>query len=119
ARGGLRAGGASLPLDPAYPQERLAFALADSGVAVVVTEESVAADLPAHGAREVRLDRDRAEIDAQSAESPEVEVTPDFPAYVIYTSGSTGRPKGVVVTHANASPLLRLTPSCLHLPPPA
>ncbi|HEY4589137.1 MAG TPA: amino acid adenylation domain-containing protein, partial [Thermoanaerobaculia bacterium] len=107
--GALKAGGAYLPLDPAYPQERLAFALADSGVGVVVTEESVAADLPAHGAREVRLDGDRAAIDAQSAESPEVAVTPDFPAYVIYTSGSTGRPKGVVVTHANASRLLTAT----------
>src|SRR4029077_7486451 len=59
--------------------------------------------------REVRLDGDRAAIDAQSAESPGIEVTPDFPGYVIYTSGSTGRPKGVVVTHANASRLFAAT----------
>jgi amino acid adenylation domain-containing protein len=107
--GVLKAGGAYLPLDPAYPKERLAFALEDSRVGVVITEESLAADLPAHAAREVRLDADSTEIDRQSPESPGIEVTPDFPAYVIYTSGSTGRPKGVVVTHANASRLLAAT----------
>src|SRR6185295_11274141 len=66
--GVLKAGGAYLPLDPTYPKERLAFALADSRVAVVVTEESVAADLPAHAAREVRLDTDRTQIDRQSSQ---------------------------------------------------
>jgi amino acid adenylation domain-containing protein len=105
----LKAGGAYLPLDPAYPKDRLAFAIEDSRVAVVVTRESVAIDLPPHSAREVRLDADRAEIDRHSSESPGVEVTPDFPAYVIYTSGSTGRPKGVVVTHANATRLFAAT----------
>ncbi len=89
----LKAGGAYLPLDPAYPEERLAFAIEDSQVAVVVTQDWL----------------DRAEIECQSSEAPEVEVTPDFPAYVIYTSGSTGRPKGVVVTHANASRLFAAT----------
>src|SRR6185312_770598 len=107
--GVLKAGGAYLPLDPAYPKEHLAFAIADSRIGVIVTEESVVADLPAHAAREVRLDGDREAIDAQSAESLGVAVTPDFPAYVIYTSGSTGRPKGVVVTHANASRLFSAT----------
>src|SRR6185295_12428913 len=82
---------------------------ADSRVAVVVTEESVAADLPAHAAREVRLDTDRTQIDRQSSQDPAVEVMADFPAYVIYTSGSTGRPKGVVVTHANAARLFTAT----------
>ncbi|HVG08475.1 MAG TPA: non-ribosomal peptide synthase/polyketide synthase [Thermoanaerobaculia bacterium] len=91
--GVLKAGGAYLPLDPAYPEERLAFAIEDSRVAVVVTQEWL----------------ERAEIGHQSSESPAVEVTPDFPAYVIYTSGSTGRPKGVVVTHANAARLFAAT----------
>ncbi|MFP5289028.1 MAG: amino acid adenylation domain-containing protein, partial [Thermoanaerobaculia bacterium] len=89
--GVLKAGGAYLPLDPAYPEERLAFAIEDSRVSVVVTPEWLG----------------RAE--GYSAESPAVEVTPDFPAYVIYTSGSTGRPKGVVVTHANATRLFAST----------
>ncbi|HET9226022.1 MAG TPA: amino acid adenylation domain-containing protein, partial [Thermoanaerobaculia bacterium] len=91
--GVLKAGGAYLPLDPTYPEERLTFAIEDSQVNVVVTQEWL----------------DRAEIERHSPESPLVEVTPDFPAYVIYTSGSTGRPKGVVVTHANATRLLSAT----------
>ena len=91
--GVLKAGGAYLPLDPDYPEERLAFAIEDSRVAVVVTREWL----------------DRAEIERRSPESPAVAVTPDFPAYVIYTSGSTGRPKGVVVTHANAARLFAAT----------
>src|SRR6185295_11946677 len=82
---------------------------ADSRVAVVVTEESVAADLPAHAAREVRLDTDRTQIDRQSSQDPAVEVMADFPAYVIYTSGSTGRPKGVVVSHENVARLFGST----------
>jgi len=89
--GVLKAGGAYLPLDPAYPEERLAFVIEDSRVSVVVTPEWLG----------------RAEH--HSPESPGVEVTPDFPAYVIYTSGSTGRPKGVVVTHANATRLFAAT----------
>nr|QEO74125.1 condensation domain-containing protein [uncultured bacterium] len=91
--GVLKAGGAYLPLDPTYPEERLAFAIEDSRVAVVITQAWL----------------DRAEIERQSPESPAVEVTPDLPAYVIYTSGSTGRPKGVVVTHANAARLFSST----------
>jgi amino acid adenylation domain-containing protein len=105
----LKAGGAYLPLDLTYPKERLAFAIEDSGLGVLVTRDGLAADLPAHSVREVRLDTDREAIERQSPESPAVEVTPGFPAYVIYTSGSTGRPKGVMVTHANASRLFTAT----------
>ncbi|MCP4655225.1 MAG: amino acid adenylation domain-containing protein, partial [bacterium] len=57
--GVLRAGGAYLPLDPAYPRERLAFMLEDSGVPVVLTREGLAAQLPPHRATVVRLDADR------------------------------------------------------------
>ncbi|WNV87748.1 non-ribosomal peptide synthetase [Umezawaea sp. Da 62-37] len=90
----LRAGAAYLPLDPEYPSTRLAFQIADAGVAVVLTRST----LPALVARTaVAVDVVLPTLPA--ARAPEVEVGPESPAYVIYTSGSTGEPKGVVVPH--------------------
>ncbi|HEY0022707.1 MAG TPA: amino acid adenylation domain-containing protein [Longimicrobium sp.] len=96
----LKAGGAYLPLDPAYPAERLAFVLTDAAVPVLVTQESLRAALPAgDGVAVVSVDGDGARIAAEGAENPERGVSPDHLAYVIYTSGSTGTPKGVMVPH--------------------
>ncbi|HYO16003.1 MAG TPA: amino acid adenylation domain-containing protein, partial [Thermoanaerobaculia bacterium] len=99
----LKAGAAYVPLDPSYPRERLAFMLEDSqedaALPVLLTQERLAASLPPHRGRALRLDADQAEIARESCEAPAVEVLPEHPAYVIYTSGSTGRPKGAVNTH--------------------
>ncbi|HVG07325.1 MAG TPA: amino acid adenylation domain-containing protein [Thermoanaerobaculia bacterium] len=79
----LQAGGAYLPLDPAYPEERRAFMLADSGAHVVITTRALLDDLsgpPLPLAGEGRGGGS---------------------AYLLYTSGSTGRPKGVQVSHRN------------------
>ncbi len=95
----LKAGGAYLPLDPAYPQDRLAFMLADSRPAVLLTTELLEKTLPRSDARSVRLDIDAHLLDEFGGENVASEVDADNPAYVIYTSGSTGQPKGVVVTH--------------------
>ena len=91
-----KAGGAYVPLDPGFPMERLAYMLQDSGARVLVSEAALAAELLQDSAvRCVRLDADRAAIDAESeAPLPLVCGAADL-AYVIYTSGSTGRPKGV------------------------
>jgi amino acid adenylation domain-containing protein/non-ribosomal peptide synthase protein (TIGR01720 family) len=97
--GTLKAGGAWVPLDPAYPLDRLAFMIEDSGVAVLLTQASVAGGLPPHRATVIRLDADWAAIAAEPGARPAVDVGPDDAAYVIYTSGSTGRPKGVIVEH--------------------
>ncbi len=98
--GTLEAGGAYLPLDPAYPRERLAFMLEDSGARAVLTQESLAGSLPAGGREIVRLDADWGSI-AQELPVAGPEPVPGNAAYVIYTSGSTGRPKGVLVPHAS------------------
>ncbi|HEX2081288.1 MAG TPA: amino acid adenylation domain-containing protein, partial [Longimicrobium sp.] len=98
----LKAGAAYLPLDPAYPADRLAYMLEDSRAPVLVTQESLRALLPSHGVRVVAIDTDAEAIAAESADAPADAADPRNAAYVIYTSGSTGRPKGVQVTHGNA-----------------
>ncbi|MDB4948389.1 MAG: tycC3 [Gemmatimonadetes bacterium] len=105
----LKAGGGYLPLDPAYPEDRLAYMLADSGASTVVTTSALAARVSAEGIRIVRLDDDAERIASASDESPVVPVSADALAYVIYTSGSTGKPKGVQVTHGNVLRLMDAT----------
>ena len=95
----LKAGGAYLPLDPSYPQERLAFMLADAQAPVLLTQDALAGRLLAHGAKTVRLDADWPTIAHHPATAPALALHPHNAAYVIYTSGSTGTPKGVAVTH--------------------
>ncbi|MCP4661115.1 MAG: amino acid adenylation domain-containing protein, partial [bacterium] len=93
----LKAGGAYLPLDPAYPRDRLAFMLDDAGAAVVVTRERPAPELPDSRAAVVRLDADGPAIAARSPQNPGRAGRASNLVYVIYTSGSTGRPKGVML----------------------
>ncbi|MBK8985238.1 MAG: LLM class flavin-dependent oxidoreductase [Chloroflexi bacterium] len=97
-----KAGGAYLPLDPDYPQERLAFMAEDAAVTVLLAQERTQADLPTANATVVRLDADWPTIAAYSAAKVHSGVTPANLSYLIYTSGSTGKPKGVMVQHGNA-----------------
>jgi amino acid adenylation domain-containing protein len=102
----LKAGGAYLPLDPNYPQERLAFMLEDAQVSVLLTTSRQRDVLPDHTARVVCLDTDRAEIALQGDTRPDGIVSALNLAYVLFTSGSTGRPKGVAIEHRSASAML-------------
>ncbi|MGZ4164805.1 MAG: amino acid adenylation domain-containing protein, partial [Tumebacillaceae bacterium] len=96
----LKAGGTYVPLDPAYPQERLTLMLEDTQVAVVLSVQRLTERLPEPGgARVICLDREREFIDREPVQDLTVVVSRDHPAYVIFTSGSTGRPKGVIVPH--------------------
>jgi amino acid adenylation domain-containing protein/non-ribosomal peptide synthase protein (TIGR01720 family) len=95
----LKAGAAYLPLDPAYPAQRLSYMLTDSGASILLTQEELIPRLPEHEAQVVVIEREWSEISKQSEENPPLTVTPDNLAYVIYTSGSTGQPKGVMITH--------------------
>ncbi|HWS86561.1 MAG TPA: amino acid adenylation domain-containing protein [Pyrinomonadaceae bacterium] len=99
----LKAGGAYLPLDPSYPQERLSFMLADSGARVLLTQSHLAALIPREGLGErlqvVEVDAAAEVLRQQSTSNLTANgVTAENLAYVIYTSGSTGRPKGVMVS---------------------
>ncbi|MFD1939366.1 amino acid adenylation domain-containing protein [Nonomuraea mangrovi] len=108
--GVLKTGAAYVPLDPAYPADRLEFIASDAQMAQLITSTPVArrqeAVLRASGATPLLLDT---LADTEGRPSPDV--TDDRgsgsdAAYVIYTSGSTGRPKGVVIEHRNAMALL-------------
>lgn len=96
----LKAGGAYLPLDPAYPTERLAFMLNDAQPRVLITNSEVSRSLPAGPWSVIEIDADR-EVDRCANTAPAIETNRDQLAYVIYTSGSTGQPKGVEVTIEN------------------
>ncbi|MFW9261381.1 amino acid adenylation domain-containing protein [Nostoc sp. CALU 546] len=103
----LKAGGAYLPLDPSYPQERLAFILEDSQVPVLLTQTSLMGVMPQHKAKVVCLDADWHLIAQQSQDNILREPSTDNLAYVIYTSGSTGKPKGVQIPHSALSNFLQ------------
>ncbi|MBI0301287.1 AMP-binding protein, partial [Streptomyces sp. PRKS01-29] len=89
-----KAGAGFVPVDPAYPAERIGWMLEDSAPALALCSEGTRALVPA-GVQ--RLVWDPSDVLAEPA--PAVPVSVDDVAYVIYTSGSTGRPKGVAVTH--------------------
>lgn len=91
----LKTGAAYLPLDPAYPAERLAMMLSDSDAGMLLTREDVPLPPTPKGVEVYYLDRM-----PSAGEAPRPDrVAPGAPAYMIYTSGSTGTPKGVVITH--------------------
>jgi amino acid adenylation domain-containing protein len=105
ALGIMRAGAAYVPLDAAWPDSRLRFAVHDSGSTVVVARATLLDRLRVD-ARGVDPCRDAQAIADAPAMQPNA-IEPDSLAYVIYTSGSTGVPKGVEITHANLAHLVR------------
>ncbi|MFZ0751680.1 MAG: amino acid adenylation domain-containing protein, partial [Pyrinomonadaceae bacterium] len=95
----LKAGGAYLPLDQAYPTARLSFMMEDTGAAVLISSQALAVTLPRHKAKVVSLDSQMDLIAQESCENPRSSLAPENLSHVIYTSGSTGQPKGVAIEH--------------------
>ncbi|TQV85989.1 non-ribosomal peptide synthetase [Aliikangiella coralliicola] len=104
----LQAGAAYVPLDPDYPDDRLAYMIQDSQADIVLTQEKLQCKLSAfvkQNTRLINLDQQWLEITRRVSElkKNQVElqhlVRPNHLAYVIYTSGSTGQPKGVMIEH--------------------
>ncbi|MCG8617657.1 MAG: amino acid adenylation domain-containing protein, partial [Desulfobacterales bacterium] len=102
----LKAGGAYIPLDPDYPESRLQFIMADSGVSVLITQNHMPERLTLSSLNQsdtsfqtICLDRDRERIAACTTENPEQRIDSGNLAYMIYTSGSTGQPKGSLISH--------------------
>jgi amino acid adenylation domain-containing protein len=127
ALGIMRAGAAYVPLDSAWPDSRLRFAVEDSGAKVLVARAALfdRLELPIHGGdvrgvnvRSIDVQgidpyRDRAAI--ANAPFAHRAVHPESLAYVIYTSGSTGVPKGVEITHANLAHLIQWHRDAFHI----
>ena len=103
----LKAGGSYVPLDPAYPKQRLEFMLDDAGVRLLLT---VPGQAEVSGVREVvYLDETWKQFADESGENPQTQTTAENLAYVMYTSGSTGQPKGAAITHRAINRLVRNT----------
>lgn len=111
--GVLKAGGGYVPIDLAYPGDRVAFMLEDTASPVLLTTSNLSSRIPAvrHTMKVVCLDAVADELARNSTASVQAGAKSDNVAYVIYTSGSTGQPKGVLVTHGN---VLRLMTSTDH-----
>ncbi|MBE9057067.1 non-ribosomal peptide synthetase [Sphaerospermopsis sp. LEGE 08334] len=99
----LKAGGVYVPLDPAYPTERLALMLEDVTTPILLTQTHLQNNLqnrlPLNQQTVVNVDTDGEIIAQYPADNLPCEVTPENLAYIIYTSGSTGTPKGTEVPH--------------------
>jgi amino acid adenylation domain-containing protein len=101
--GVLKAGGAYLPMDLAYPVERLVFMVEDSGCQVVISDARLAPEFKRAGCRVLDPAADSGETWQEPGQKFESAVESDNLAYVIYTSGSTGKPKGVMISHGSIS----------------
>jgi amino acid adenylation domain-containing protein len=103
----LKAGAAYVPLDPAYPAERLRFMLEDAEVAVLLTQRSVSERVElSFAGRLIQWEEELQQISLENEENLASGVNQENLAYLIYTSGSTGRPKAVGIRHASVTVLL-------------
>ncbi len=102
----LKAGAAYVPLDPAYPADRLAFMLDDSQAALLLTTRALAARAPGKHTPILCLEEAVESMSLQDAANPPPQADGGSTAYVMYTSGSTGTPKGVVIPQRGVSRLV-------------
>ncbi|MGE2721064.1 amino acid adenylation domain-containing protein [Mycolicibacterium celeriflavum] len=108
----LKTGAAYLPIDPAHPEARISFMLADAAPIAALTTTGLRARLDGHDL--LILDIDDPAIESQPSTGLPAP-NPDDIAYLIYTSGTTGAPKGVAITHHNVIGLLDAVDSDLEL----
>ena len=99
--GVLKADGAYVPLEPAYPAERLSFMLEDAQVATILTQQGLRQGLPKNDAEVLCIDDGMGAFLGQPACEPQSGACAENLAYALYTSGSTGRPKGAMISHRN------------------
>ena len=110
----LKAGAAYVPIDPAHPDARIEFMLADAAPIAAITTAELADRLHGHGVPVIDVDDPRIRAQPSTALAGPA---PDDIAHVIYTSGTTGVPKGVAVTHRNVTQFLTVADS--YVPPGA
>jgi aspartate racemase len=96
----LKAGAACMPLDPAYPKERLTYMLEDSQTPLVLTQPGLLSEVTDFDAQVINLEPDWKAFESESRDNVVSGAKPENLAYVIYTSGSTGKPRGVLLNHS-------------------
>jgi len=96
----LKAGGVCVPLDTAYPSERLAFMLNDTAAPVVICDSVLPPVLRERKSHVLLLPKCDRAVSERDIAAPNTEVNGDNLAFILYTSGSTGKPKGVLLTHS-------------------
>ncbi|WP_291567208.1 non-ribosomal peptide synthetase [Clostridium sp. UBA2485] len=99
----LKAGGAYLPIDPEYPDDRIHYTLQDSGAKILLTQKNLLDTVQFEG---ISICVEDESIYSGEAADLENICTPSSLAYVIYTSGTTGKPKGVMIEHVNVVRLI-------------
>ncbi|MEA5549588.1 amino acid adenylation domain-containing protein [Anabaena cylindrica UHCC 0172] len=105
----VKAGGVYVPVDPAYPDDRIEFTITDCEAELILTTTNISEKFP-DSITKICLDAEDAPYFNLSTEPLNVNnVEPDSGAYIIYTSGSTGKPKGVLVTQKNLTRLFKST----------
>jgi amino acid adenylation domain-containing protein/non-ribosomal peptide synthase protein (TIGR01720 family) len=109
----LKSGGAYLPIDLAYPPDRLAFMLEDAQAPVLLTQRELTSKLPVTKAKVLCIEDVLETSSSDRSDEANLPPTagPDNLAYVIYTSGTTGKPKGSLITHRNVARLFPATES--------
>ena len=101
-QGVLKSGGAFVPIDPEYPEERVRYILEDSGARLLVTTERIAGKWGnLFSLMGVEIVKAEEAVGRYSRENLNVPLDWESLCYVIYTSGSTGKPKGVMLTNHN------------------
>jgi amino acid adenylation domain-containing protein len=95
----LKAGGTYIPIDPAYPSERIAFMIQDAKMPFIITQQGLSDSIPGQDAKIICIDSEWNSICRESIENSADSVASTDLAYIIYTSGSTGKPKGVEIPH--------------------
>ncbi len=95
----MKSGAAYVPIDPAFPAERVNAMLEDSGLQTIVTQAHLAFDLRDKVEQVICIDIEWDKVAACGNIKPEIDTASDRLAYILYTSGSTGKPKGVQVEH--------------------
>ncbi len=110
----LKTGAAYVPIDPAVPDARMEFVLADAAPIAALTTGELADRLDGHEL--LVIDVDDPAVDSQPSTALPVPA-PDDIAYLIYTSGTTGVPKGVAIPHRNVARLLDALDAGLELSP--
>jgi non-ribosomal peptide synthetase component F len=104
--GTLKAGAAYVPLDPAYPQKRLASMMEDVDLRVLLTTHDMLAVLPENKVRNVCLDSDWSQIAGENGDNLPAVASVKNLCYVIFTSGSTGKAKAAAVFHGGWTNLM-------------